>query len=105
MIVDQRSTQIGTLRIRSTQLDSMSARLRYESAISAASIKPRNLAPAAIVCIRRFRDPNPRLLASQYIGTPVSLVWEKAVADALDRMVSGAVRPVDGPVSGFQKAD
>lgn len=100
MIVDQRSTQIGRLRIMSRQLDAVGARVKYESVMSSADVKPRHLPPATIVCIQSFRDPNPGLLESRWMGGPVSLLWEKAVTDALDRMVSRAMRPADISVSG-----
>jgi hypothetical protein len=104
MILDQRTTQIGKLRVATAQRDSLSVRLRYESAMSAANLKPGNLPPAAIVCIRRFSDPNPGLLDSHKVGAPVSLAWEKAVAEGLGRIVSGAIRPGEVSVPEFANA-
>jgi hypothetical protein len=100
MITDLRSgeTIVGRLRIEGAGVDSNLARLRVSSLLNNASLQSAQSAPSAIVFIRKFRDPLPRVLRlDQSIGH-VPAVWDQAVKEALQRLTRNAARPALGAV-------
>lgn len=100
MFTDLRSgeTIIGCLRIEGAGVDSNVARLRVSSLLNNASLQSAQSSPAAIVFIRKFRDPLPRVLRLDQSEGRLHTAWDQAVKEALQRLTRGAVRPALGAV-------
>jgi hypothetical protein len=92
-------TIIGRLRLRGTDLDPLSARLRLESLLSGAHLSPVGLPPSATVCIRKLADPKPGLLPVRQPSPRPPPSWDEALAVALRDQLARAARPAHGPVS------
>jgi hypothetical protein len=73
-------------------LDPLTARLRASAALNAVSLRPAGLPPAAILCVRRLRDPLPGALGLRH-STGVPPAWQRAASAALDEVVRRARRP------------
>ena len=100
MITDLRSgeTIVGRLRIEGAGVDSNLARLRVSSLLNNASLQSAQGSPSAIVFIRKFRDPLPRVLRLDQSGGQLPAVWDKALKEALQRLTRSAARPALGAV-------
>jgi hypothetical protein len=95
---------IGQLRVVSPGGDSLSARLRASSLLEAARLEPRALPPSAVVVIRKLADPLPGSLSIRGAGLRPPPDWERAVSDALDRLIRRAARPARGSVPADAEA-
>ncbi|RKH44209.1 hypothetical protein D7V93_36410 [Corallococcus llansteffanensis] len=91
-------TVIGRLRLRGTDLDPLSAKLRLESLLSGAHLSPVGLPPSATVCIRRLVDPKPGVLPVRQFAPSPPPAWDEAFSAALSAQLARAARPAQGPV-------
>ncbi len=88
--------QIQRLRIRSSLRpeEAPSLRLRMAHLLGTADLRPPDLPPAAVLCVRRLADPLPGHLAPD-VWRP-SPAWEQAARQALAAWYRRAVRPRRG---------
>lgn len=92
-------TIVARLRLRGGRsVDALSTRLRLESLLGAADLRPRSLAPSAILCVRRLVDPLPGALSLRRLDLRPPPSWERAIGLALDDLARRAARPADGAV-------
>lgn len=90
-------TIVARLRVRGA-VDPLAARLRLESMLAVARLRPLCLPPAAILCVRRLRDPLPGALSLRRLDLRPPPAWERALDVALDDLARRAARPADGAV-------
>ena len=98
------TTIIRHLRVQAARLDPQTARLRAEFALSAADLRPPGLSPAAVLCVRRLRDPRPGGLDLRRPGQTAPRAWQAAVQDALANLARGAARPANEAVPAGAEA-
>jgi hypothetical protein len=101
-----RGTFVNRLRVRGHCPDPTLARLRLETLLSGAQLSPSELAPSAILCVRRLRGPAPGSLASSAAAAGAMLPhdWERAVAARLGELARSAARPAQGAVPASAEA-
>jgi hypothetical protein len=87
-------TTISRLLVSGAVPDLGAARSRVERLLSASDLHPPGLAPSAIVCIRKLRDPLPGLLALDQRSLHPPHAWQQAVNDAIERLIRRAARPI-----------
>ena len=92
------------LRVKGSGLDPTLTQLRVASLLNAADIHPAGLAPSAIVCIRRLRDPLPGTLQLHSGGVRPARAWEQALTSSLNQLVQRAARPALGMVPANAEA-
>jgi hypothetical protein len=92
-------TVISRLRIGGAGRDPLIARLRLESMLDAAELRPRALSPSAILCVRKLCAPRGALSRTRggAYASHAQHEWQRALSDALDRVAARAVRPFKGP--------
>lgn len=97
-------TIVGRLCVEGGKVDATTAQLRLPALLSSALSRPTALPPAAIVVIRRLRDPLPRSLRidQRHIRPPPA--WQRALNDKLDGLVANAARPALGSVPANAQA-
>jgi hypothetical protein len=95
-------TLIGTLRIQGATDSTPALRLSLSGMLNSADLRPKGIAPSAILIVRNLADPLPVHLKLQ--GVTVDTEWERAVQDALTRMYHMAARPVHGYIPSDAKA-
>lgn len=86
-------TTISRLRIRGCATDPMLARLRAGTLLSSAALAPPGLSPAAILVVRRLRDPMSGRLGLRGGGIRLPEEWERAVRSQVDVLARRALRP------------
>ena len=91
-------TIVSRLRVHSRGLDPLSARLRVESQLAAIDWRPPNLPPAAVLVVRRLRDPRPGLLILRPGAARPTEEWSREVMRTLERLCRTAARPALEPV-------
>lgn len=92
-------TVIRRLRVaQSPDLDPLAARIHFDRVLSPLSLRPRWLAPEAILCIRRMHDPRPGSLRLRTRGLRPPREWEREVLALVDERGRTAARPARGPV-------
>ena len=93
------NTLVRKLRVRAEGLDPLTARLRAESVLSVAGVRPPGLGPAAIFCVRSLRTRRrlPRLAADR-------IVWERDLQAALTVLLRQAARPAQALVPANAEA-
>jgi hypothetical protein len=96
--VGAQRTLVSRLRVRHCVSDPLAARLRLENLLSAVDLRPAGLAPSAIVCVKRLRDPLPGTVRLQDYGASLPPAWQQRALDALARLVQSAARPAQEPV-------
>jgi hypothetical protein len=79
-------------------LDLAVARSTARRLVGAASLRPHELPPAALLCVRRLADPLPGRLSLDPGALLPEPEWERAVAGALAGEVRRAARPARGAV-------
>jgi hypothetical protein len=89
-------TTVGRLRVGSP--DAAAAAVRAGGVLATAELKPRGLAPSAILCLRALRDPRPGSLRLGHDAVRPPPEWEGAVRAELERAVLRAARPALGAV-------
>src|SRR5262245_45731545 len=91
------------LRLASAGHDPLVERLRAAAALEATALEPTRLPPAAVLCIRRLRDPRPGTLrldrAQPFAALPGAPAWQQAVTARLDELSAAALRPLVEAVS------
>jgi hypothetical protein len=92
-------TVISRLRVGGAVRDPLAARLRLESMLGAAELRPRSLPPSAILCVRKLSAPRGALglMRGGAYASHAEREWQSAVADSLDRIAARAARPIYGP--------
>lgn len=92
-------TVISRLRVGGAVRDPVVARLRLESMLGAAELRPRALPPSAILCVRKLCAPRGALGLTRggAYASHAQHEWQRALSDALDRVAARAVRPFKGP--------
>ncbi|HEY0006841.1 MAG TPA: hypothetical protein VGB17_18825 [Pyrinomonadaceae bacterium] len=98
------TTSVKRLRVKCRGLDPLAARLRLDNLLQTIELRPRCLAPSAIVCLRRLRDPFPGALSLQSRDAQPSRLWQEAVLTAIEELVRQAARPFSGEVSADAEA-
>lgn len=93
---------VERLRVEGRNLDPLLARLRVENLLQGVEMHPAWLAPSAIVCLRRVRDPLPGALSLS--GRDIAretLAWQQSVHAAIEQKIRLAARPFDeeGPAA------
>lgn len=88
------TTTVARLQFGRAPADPLAARLRIAGLLAASELRPPGLAPAAIVCIRKLRDPLPGALRLDQYGLHPPPAWQQAVSAELARLTSQAARPV-----------
>jgi hypothetical protein len=71
---------------------------RLTRLLESADLYPAELPPAAVLIVRRLRDPLPGRLAARPGALAVEPAWERAVRGALGELLRGAARPARQPV-------
>jgi hypothetical protein len=92
-------TVISRLRVGGAVRDPLVARLRLESMLGAAELRPGALPPSAILCVRKLCAPRGALGLTRggAYASHAQHEWQRALADVLDRVAARAVRPFKGP--------
>ena len=89
MLTDFGTDRVRTLRVVGAPRDPLGLRQGMERALGAAELRPRGLAPSAIVCVRRLRLPLPRWEGGAH-------AWQ--LEAEVRALLPGAARPFAGPV-------
>ncbi len=88
---------VGRLRIRGADNERLTSYLRAAQVLNVVELRPRDLPPAAILCVRTLRDPLPGTISlrSAPVESTTAAVrgWERAVCARMDDMLRNAVRP------------
>jgi hypothetical protein len=90
-------TTISRLLVNGAVPDLGAARSRVEGLLCAIDLHPSGLAglaPSAIVCIRKLRDPLPGSLALDQRSLHPPRAWLQSVNDAVGRLILRAARPI-----------
>ena len=91
------TTTIQTLRIISRERDAHALRFNLERALQTIDWQPSGLPPAAILYIRKLRDPRPGALnLARGDRLRPSPAWRQALTTTLEQMAHQAVRPMLG---------
>ncbi|WP_437576631.1 hypothetical protein [Sorangium sp. So ce887] len=101
--IDRRAV-VRTLSVRGSGQDALTARVRAEQLLGAVDLHPPSLPPAAILCVRRLRDPRPGALTLDGRSPRPPRVWEEALSAALEAVVRRAARPWQGSVGASAEA-
>ena len=88
------STVVTRLRVRSAGRDPLTVQLRVTSLLDATDLHPSDLAPSAILCIRRISDPVPGTLRLEQSSARLPPEWERAVAVRIEQFARSAARPI-----------
>jgi hypothetical protein len=84
---------VGRLRVRTLPLHSAAAPARVASLLAGAELRPRQLAPGALLCVRRLADPAPGTLRLDGASVRPPDRWREQVVDSLDEALGRAARP------------
>jgi len=95
---------LGRVRVWSDALDPALARLRLEQVLAGGEWRPQGLPPSAVLCVRRLADPRPGTLRLDVGGERLPPQWERALASALERLLTDAARPALGAVPAGAEA-
>jgi hypothetical protein len=96
--------RVNSLRVRAAGLDPLTVQLRAARALNSLEPQLMDPGPAAIVCIRRLRDPRPGSLRLEAGGLPLAHAWVEAVHKAIAGLARHAARPALGPVPATAEA-
>ena len=86
-------TAVRKVRVHGSGGDAGLARLRLESLLSGAELRPSGLPPSAVLCVRRVADPLPGALRLDTVDARPPPEWERAFVARLERALRGAARP------------
>jgi hypothetical protein len=96
MKLDSGGSTVAELRLRTTGLDPLVARLHFDRLLAETELHPPSLSPAAILVVRSLEDPRPRTLR---LGAPgPSDAWRRAASAAVQDKLRRAARPRLGQV-------
>lgn len=88
------TTFVSKLVVRNSRSEKVSARLRLERLLNGVDWQVAGLAPSAIVCIRRLRDPLPGSLSLDQRSLHPPPTWQRSVNEVIERLVRRAARPI-----------
>jgi hypothetical protein len=88
------TTIVSKLLVRSANSEKLATRLHLETLLNAGDWRNGGLAPSAIVCIRKLRDPLPGSLSLDQRGLHPPRAWQQSVNDAIERLIRRAARPI-----------
>ena len=97
MLADSQGARILQLRVRGTKLDSLRTQLRMSQLLNDVELRPSNLPPSAILCVRRLCDPMPSSLHLHGHAVRPPQRWTQALVASLDECVRRAARPLRQP--------
>jgi len=86
-------TAVRKVRVHGSGGDAGLARLRLESLLSGAELRPSGLPPSAVLCVRRVADPLPGTLRLDTGDARPPPEWERAFVARLERALRDAARP------------
>ncbi|MFI5053371.1 MAG: hypothetical protein ACHQDE_03335, partial [Acidimicrobiia bacterium] len=86
-------TRIERVRLHGDALDAAQARLKLGGLLAGAEVRPSGLAPSALLCVRRVRDPLPGVLRLDTRDARPPPEWERALVASLERALRSAARP------------
>lgn len=92
------ATLIGWLRIRSRSSDPQAEQQRIARMLRSATLHPAGLPESAMLVVRRLADPLPSRLRAGPRDFLPDASWQRAVADALEKLAASASRPAYGAV-------
>jgi hypothetical protein len=102
-MIDARTTRIGRARVHGPA-DPATARMRLESVLGRAELRPSGLPPAAVLCVRRVVDPLPGTLMLESMDARPPPDWERAFVESLERKLRSAARPAREAVPAAAEA-
>jgi hypothetical protein len=91
--VSRAGTRIERVRLHGDALDAAQARLQLGGLLAGAEVRPSGLAPSALLCVRRVRDPLPGVLRLNTRDARPPPEWERALVATLEKALCGAARP------------
>lgn len=91
-------TEVTRVRIKTSQLDPLTAQRQVASALNSLSLHPAGLPASAILCIRTLPDPKPGLLRLPANDMRATQTWGQAVNHSIDQLARQAARPILGAV-------
>src|SRR5271157_198144 len=71
----------------------LAVKLRVSHLVESADFEPAELSPAALLIVRRLRDPLPRGLSMDKFALAATHSWEQAARSALAKVARSAARP------------
>jgi hypothetical protein len=86
-------TVVARLSVRGSGLDPIPTQSRLASLLNNTDARPTGLSPAAIVVVRRLRDPLPGSLDLRQHNLEPPPAWQQALRARLDSLAAGAARP------------
>jgi hypothetical protein len=86
-------TSIALLEVHAPSADAIATRLHVERLLGMMELRPRSLAPRAILCVRELRDPLPGGLSPDRRRAAAPAAWERAAQRELDRLAREAAWP------------
>lgn len=89
-------THVARLRVHSRARDPLATRVRVEAMLSSATLAPPDLAPSAILIVRRLQDPLPGRMAVAGGSWWLSPEWTGAVRAQMAALMRQAHRPLRG---------
>lgn len=98
------NTIINTASVVGDAPEPLAARLRVSRALNGARFQPSALPPAAILCVRRMRDPQPGALRLRRTDVAPPATWQRALTAALDLHARQAARPALSPAPSDAQA-
>ena len=86
-------TRVERVRLHGDALDATQARVKLGGLLAGAEVRPSGLAPSALLCVRRVRDPLPGVLRLDTRDARPPPEWERALVASLERALRNAARP------------
>lgn len=96
--IQPNTTVIGRLRIRSMSSDPQAEQQRISRMLRSSTLHPSGLPESAMLVVRRLADPLPSRLRAGPRDLLPDPSWQRAVADALEKLAGSAARPAYGAV-------
>lgn len=104
MALNTERLNISRLRLHGGGRDPMLTRLRVSKILASASLAPPDISPAAILIVRKFKDPLPGKMVSNSGAIQLSPDWEQAVRSQMSALARRALRPIQNEVDGTADA-
>ena len=98
-------TQIGRLRLSGATDNGPATRLRMSQLVGGTEFHPSGMPPAAVLIVRRLRDPMPRRLSpSSWLEPATVRAWQGAARSSLADYYRHAARPALGHIASGAQA-